>query len=338
MSTDLHPQSTPVHRAEALVAAPLSTLRNGDQAALEGFDPDSLRRRFRLSESIIHWLLLLCGLVSIATTVGILIVLGLESWHFFRLPEVSLSQFFTTTIWQPRIGEFGVLPLLSATLLTSAIAMCVALPLGLAAAIYLSEYATPRVRGALKPVLELLAGVPTVVYGYFALTFMTPLLRGIFGRDLVEIYNTLSAGLVIGILILPLVASMSEDALRAVPMNLREAAYGLGATKLETALRIVVPAALSGISAAFIVAVARAVGETMVVAIAAGAGPRLTLNPFVGAETITGHIARISGGDLSYNSIDYNSLFALALVLFLMTLLLNIISRRVMRRFRQVYQ
>jgi phosphate transport system permease protein len=209
--------------------------------------------------------------------------------------------------------------------------------MGLFAAIYLSEYARPKVRATLKPILELLAGIPTVVYGYFALTFVTPMLRGIFGDDVVQIYNTLSAGLVIGILTLPLVASMAEDALRAVPMSLREAALALGATRLETTLRIVLPAALSGITAAFIVAVSRAVGETMVVAIAAGAGPNLTLNPFQPAETITGHIARISGGDLSYNSIDYQSIFALALVLFLMTLVLNILSRWVMRRFREVY-
>lgn len=307
------------------------------QAASAGPGAD-LRRRVRISESIIHYVLLACGALSIMTTAGIMVVLGLESWRFFRLPDVSLGEFLTNTMWQPRIEQFGMMPLLNATLLTSFIAMCVALPLGLASAIYLSEYATPRVRAVLKPVLELLAGVPTVVYGYFALTLMTPLLRALFGVDVVEIYNTASAGIVIGILVIPLVASMSEDALRAVPMSLREAAFGLGATRLETALRVVVPAALSGISAAFIVAASRAVGETMVVAIAAGAGPKLTWNPFEGAETITGHIARISGGDLSYDSIDYQSIFALALVLFVMTLVLNVVSRQIMRRFRQEYQ
>jgi phosphate transport system permease protein len=177
-----------------------------------------------------------------------------------------------------------------------------------------------------------------VVYGYFALTFMTPILRGIFGRDVVEIYNTASAGIVIGILILPLVSSMSEDALTAVPRSLREAAYGLGATRLETAVKVVVPAAFSGIAAAFIVAVSRAIGETMIVAIAAGAGPSFTFNPFESAETMTGHIVRISGGDLSYNSIDYNSIFAIGLVLFFMTLTLNIISQRVVKRYREVYE
>lgn len=305
---------------------------------LERTNGDGLEKKWRPFESLIQGLLFFCGAVSVLTTLGIVIVLVYESWNFFILPEVTLLDYFTGTIWQPRIKEFGVLPLLSATLMTTAIAMCIALPLGLAVALYLSEYASPRRRATLKPILEILAGVPTVVYGYFALTLMTPLLRSIFGADVVGIYNTASAGIVIGILVLPLVASMSEDALRAVPAALREASYGLGATRLETALQVVVPAALSGITAAFIVAISRAVGETMIVAIAAGAGPNLTLNPFEGAETLTGHIARISGGDLSYNSIDYQSIFSLALVLFLMTLVLNVVSRRIMRRFRQEYQ
>jgi phosphate transport system permease protein len=298
----------------------------------------SLDKHFRPGEVIVQALLFACGIVSILTTIGIVTVLVYESWLFFTDNNVSVVEFFTNTVWQPRIGEFGVLPLLAATLQVSLIAMCVALPLGLASAIYLSEYASPRARATLKPVLELLAGVPTVIYGYFALTLMTPLLRAIFGVGVVNVYNMASAGIVIGILIIPLVASMSEDALRAVPQSLREAAYGLGATKFETATKIVVPAALSGVSAAFIVAVSRAVGETMVVAIAAGAGPNLTLNPFQAAETLTGHIARISSGDLSYDSADYQSIFALALVLFVMTLGLNIVSRQIMRRFREEYQ
>jgi phosphate transport system permease protein len=216
--------------------------------------------------------------------------------------------------------------------------MFVALPLGLFAAIYLSEYASPGMRGFVKPTLEVLAGIPTVVYGYFALTFMTPILRGIFGEDIVEIYNTASAGIVVGILIIPLVASMSEDALHAVPHSLREAAYSLGATKLETSVKVILPAALSGVTAAFIVAISRAVGETMIVALAAGAGPNFTFNPFESAETMAGHIVRISGGDLSYGSIDYDSIFAIGLMLFLMTLLLNIISGYVVRHFREVYE
>ena len=298
----------------------------------------SLDKQFRPGEGLIQAVLFACGAISILTTIGIVAVLVYESWLFFTDNDVSVVEFFTNTVWQPRIGEFGVLPLLAATLQVSLIAMCVALPIGLASAIYLSEYASPRARATLKPVLELLAGVPTVIYGYFALTLMTPFLRAVFGASTVNVYNMASAGIVIGILIVPLVASMSEDALRAVPQSLREAAYGLGATKFETATKIVVPAALSGISAAFIVAVSRAVGETMVVAIAAGAGPNLTVNPFEAAETLTGHIARISSGDLSYDSADYQSIFALALVLFVMTLGLNIISRQIMRRFREEYQ
>jgi phosphate transport system permease protein len=222
--------------------------------------------------------------------------------------------------------------------MTSAVAILVALPIGLSVAIYLSEYASDRARGILKPILEVLAGVPTVVYGYFALTFMTPLLRSLLGTDVVEIYNTASAGIVIGILIVPLISSMSEDALHAVPDSLRQAAYGMGATKLETAMKVVLPAAMSGITAAFIVSISRAIGETMIVAIAAGAGPKFTFNPFESAETMTGHIVRISGGDLSYDSIDYNSIFAIGLMLFVITLSLNIISRRIVARFREVYE
>ena len=249
----------------------------------------------------------------------------------------TIAEFFTNTNWIPAIGEFGVIPLINATLMTSTIAMLVALPLGIGAAVYLSEYAGPKVRSALKPALEVLAGIPTVVYGYFALTFMTPLLRAIFGAEIVNIYNTASAGVVVGILIIPLISSMSEDALHAVPQALREASYGLGATKLETVTKVVMPAALSGILAAFIVAISRAIGETMIVAIAAGAGPNFSFNPFDSAETMTGHIARISGGDLSYDSIDYNSIFAIGLTLFLMTFMLNVLSRVIISRFREAY-
>lgn len=255
-----------------------------------------------------------------------------------RAEQVTLWEFFGKTEWNPQIGKFGIWALVNATLMTSAIALTVALPLGLGVAIYLSEYATDRARAILKPILEVLSGVPTVVYGYFALTFMTPLLRSILGRDVVEIYNTASAGLVMGILILPIVSSMSEDALSAVPNGLREAAYALGATRLETALKVVVPAAFSGITAAFIVAASRAIGETMIVAVAAGAGPDFTFNPFRAAETMTGHIVRISGGDLSYNSLDYNSIFAIGLMLFFMTLSLNVVSQWIVKRFREEYE
>jgi phosphate transport system permease protein len=298
----------------------------------------SLRRKQRWGEMLITGLLYLCGIFSIVVTLGILYELGKEALLFFRMPEVNLLSVLTGTEWKPHVAKFGIWPLFTATLMTTFIAMCIAIPLGISVAVYLSEYASSRARNILKPVLEVLAGIPTIVYGYFALTFMTPILRGIFGRDVVQIYNTASAGLVIGILILPLIASMAEDALSAVPRSLREAAYGVGATRLEVALQVVLPAALSGIAAAIIVGISRAIGETMVVAVAAGAGPKFTFNPFVGAETITGHIVRISGGDLSYDSIDYNSIFALGLFLFLITLILNILSQFIVRRFREVYE
>jgi len=252
--------------------------------------------------------------------------------------RVTLREFLTRTQWNPQIGKYGIWALVNATLMTSVAALALALPLGLSVAIYLSEYASDRARSILKPVLEILSGIPTVVYGYFALTFMTPLLRALLGVNTVEIYNTASAGLVIGILILPMVSSMSEDALSAVPQSLRQAAYALGATRLETAVKVVVPAALSGITAAFIVAASRAIGETMIVAIAAGAGSNFTFNPFKAAETMTGHIVRISSGDISYDSIDYNSLFAIGLMLFIITLGLNILSQYIVRRFREVYE
>lgn len=308
-----------------------------------------LGRRRRPLEMLIQGFLFVAAAVSIVTTLGIVYELGKEALLFFRSGDVTLGEFLSSTTWQPAILDFGIWPLVLATIITSTIAMLVALPVGLATAIYLSEYATERARGVLKPILEVLAGIPTVVYGYFALTFMTPLLRSIFGAGVVEIFNDASAGIVVGILIIPLVASMAEDALHAVPMSLREAAHALGATKLETSLRVVLPAALSGIAAAFVVAISRAIGETMVVAIAAGAGPKnftfgedglfgYILNPFVAGETMTGHIVRISGGDLSYDSVDYNSIFAIGLTLFLLTLVLNMLSRRFVRRFREVYE
>ncbi len=310
-------------------AAPAS---DAERAAMD------LTKHRRIGEIIIEALLFIAGIISVFTTIGIVYVLLKEALGFFGTPEVTLLEFFTSTTWQPAIGDFGIWPLVTATLMVSTIAMLVALPLGLATAIFLSEYASEQTRGTVKPILEILAGIPTVVYGYFALTFMTPLLRRIFGEGTVQIFNTASAGIVVGILIIPLVTSLSEDALHAVPRSLREAAYGLGATKLETAMRIVVPAAMSGITAAFVVAISRAIGETMVVAIAAGAGPKFTINPFESAETMTGHIVRISGGDLSYDSIDYNSIFAIGLLLFVITLGLNIVSRRFVAHFREVYE
>jgi len=296
-----------------------------------------LRKKPRIGEGVIQTLLFFAGILSIFITLAIVYVLGKEAWLFFGSPDVTFAKFFGGTKWSPGIGQFGIWPLVTSTLVTSAIAMLVSLPLGLSAALYLSEYASPRARSALKPILEILAGIPTVVYGYFALLFMTPLLQKIFGER-VEVYNMASAGIVMGIMILPLISSMSEDALSAVPRALREGAYAMGATKFEASLQIVLPAALSGIGAAFILGISRAVGETMIVAVAAGAGPNFTFNPFQAAETMTGHIARISGGDLSYNSIDYNSLFAIALMLFLVTLVLNLISQKVVERFRERYE
>jgi phosphate transport system permease protein len=320
------------------MAEEVSVGAEGRAAARRAVGELNLRRRPRPGETIIQAILFACGALSVFTTIGIVLVLLREALSFFALPDVTVAGFFTTTKWQPSIGEYGILPLLTATLMTSLGAMLVALPLGLGAALYLSEYASPSRRARLKPILEVLAGVPTVVYGFFALTFMTPVLRAIFGAGNVQVYNTAAAGLVMGIMILPLIASMSEDALSAVPRALREGAYGLGATRLETATKVVLPAALSGIVAAFIVGVSRAVGETMIVALAAGAGPNLSLNPFEAAETMTGYIARISGGDISYGSIDYQSIFAVGLTLFVITLGFNLISGYVVRRFREVYE
>lgn len=297
-----------------------------------------LSKKSRPHETIIRAFLFACAAITVLTTLGIVVFLSQESLLFWTDPDLSLVEFFTSTDWQPVTGRFGVLPLLSATLMTSFIAILVAFPLGLMVAVYLSEYAPGRVRNTIKPILEVLAGIPTVVYGYFAVTFMTPLLQAIFGREIVQVYNTASAGLVMGILILPLVSSLAEDALSSVPRALRQGAYGMGATKMEVSMQVVVPAAFSGLAAAFIVALSRAVGETMIVALAAGAGANFTINPFEGAETLTGYIVRISGGDISYDSIDYNSIFALGLMLFVITLTLNIISRRIVKKYREVYE
>jgi phosphate transport system permease protein len=302
------------------------------------FRPLDLKKKLRPGESVIQSLLFISGVLSIFITVAIVYELGKEALLFFNNPDVTMAKFLGTTRWQPGVGLFGIWPLVTSTLITSVIAIFVSLPLGLAAALFLSEYATPKARATLKPILEVLAGIPTVVYGYFALLFMTPLLQSIFGKQTVEVYNMASAGIVMGIMILPLISSMSEDALSAVPRALREGAYAMGATKFETSIQVVLPASLSGVGAALIVGISRAIGETMIVAIAAGSGPNFTFNPFKAAETMTGHIARISGGDLSYNSIDYTSLFAVALMLFLVTLVLNLISQVVVERFREKYE
>jgi phosphate transport system permease protein len=289
----------------------------------------------RRPERLIEILLFLCAALSVGTTVGIIAVLAIETLAFFR--EVPVAEFLTGTEWTPLFAtkRFGVLPLVLGTLLVSAIAMVVAVPTGLLSAIYLSEYAPDRLRRVVKPVLEILAGVPTVVYGFFALTFVTPLLQrwvpGLSG------FNALSPGIVMGLMILPLVSSLAEDAMRAVPRGLREAAYALGATRMQTAVQVVVPAAFSGITAAFILAASRAIGETMIVAIAAGQQPRLTINPLVPLETMTAYIVQVSLGDTPQGTLEYRTIFAVGMLLFLMTLVLNLVSSWLRARFREEY-
>jgi phosphate transport system permease protein len=288
----------------------------------------------KAGETFIESFLLLAALSSVAITVGIVGVLVYESWTFFQ--AVSFIDFLTDTQWTPLFSEahYGILPLLSGTLVTTALALLVALPLGTITAIYLSEYAPPRFREVIKPFLELLTAVPTVVYGYFALLFVTPLLQRIWPE--LPGFNMLSAGLVMGIMIIPYVTSVSEDALRAVPMDLREGSYAMGATKLQTALGVVVPSAISGIAAAYVLGVSRAVGETMVVAIAAGMQPTFTLNPLEPAETITAYIVQVSLGDLPHGSLGYQTIFAAGLTLLLMTLVFNIAGHVLRRRFRRM--
>jgi phosphate transport system permease protein len=291
----------------------------------------------RLREGPIYAFLFLCALVSIVTTVGIVLVLFEETASFFG--EVSLTEFLTGTEWTPLFTEkhFGVLPLLNATLLIAFMAMLVAVPMGLLAAIYLSEYARPSVRGIVKPILEVLAGIPTIIYGYFALTFITPdVLRGLFGGS-VQGANALAASLAMSVMILPLVSSLSEDAMRAVPQALREGAYGLGANRFEVATRVVFPSALSGIIAACILAASRAVGETMIVAIAAGLQPNLSWNPFEGMATMTAYIVQVSLGETPRGTIEYSTIFAIGMMLFLSTLVLNILAQWLLARFREEY-
>ena len=286
-------------------------------------------------EFLIEWALLVCALLSIGTTVGIIVVLAVETIAFFR--EVSIVEFLLGTEWTPLFAtpRFGVLPLVVGTTLVSLIAMIVSLPMGLLSAIYLSEYADPRIRRSIKPVLEILAGVPTVVYGYFALLFVTPVLQR-FIPDLAG-FNALGPGIVMGIMILPLVSSLAEDAMQAVPRGLREGSYALGATRMQTSLRVVVPAAFSGITAAFILAASRAIGETMIVAIAAGQQPRLTWNPLVPIETMTAYIVQVSMGDTPQGTLEYRTIFAVGALLFLSTFVLNLASAWLRERFREEY-
>ena len=312
-----------------------------------GVHPDAGSRlrpaRPRWGERVVMALLWACGAISILTTVGIVAVLFVDAAAFFRNPFVSFTEFLTDTAWRP-FGDpelegfrYGILPLINGTLLVTVIAVAIAVPLGLASAAYLSEYAPERVRRVLKPILEVLAGVPTIVLGYFALTFMTPVLRNVFGVDVVNIFNAASAGIVMGIMITPTVASLSEDAMGSVPGALREGAYGLGATKRHVVLRIVFPAAISGIVAAVILAIGRAIGETMIVAVAAGNLPTMTVNPFDQIQTMTAYIVQAVQGEAPRGSLTYQSIFAVGAMLFVLTFALNLLAQAFVRRYRQEY-
>lgn len=290
----------------------------------------------KYKELAIEKFLLFSALVTILTTAGIVLVLAIEAFKFFS--EVSIIEFFTDTEWTPlfTIKRYGILPLLSGTFLTSFIAIGVALPIGLAIAVYLSEYAPKKFRNFIKPALELLAAVPTVVYGFFALTVVTPFLQQIIPG--MSGFNSLSAGIVMGIMIIPIISSLSEDALNAVPYSLREAAYGMGSTRLQTAFKVAVPAASSGIVVSIILAISRAIGETMIVAIAAGQQPRLTANPLVPIETLTAYIVQVSLGDVQHDSLEYRTIFAAGITLFVFTFALNNISHWVKNKYREEYE
>jgi len=303
----------------------------------ETFVSDRLaRRKLRhVQERIIEFMLFLAACVSVATTVGIVLILVKESIVFFQ--HVSIWDFLTDTQWTPLFSDahYGILPLLSGTLVSSMVALMVAIPLGTIIAIYLSEFAPFTVREVAKPFLELLSGVPTIVYGYFALLFVTPILQFFFPS--LSGFNLLSAGLVMGIMIVPTVSSVSEDAMRAVPMALREGSYAMGATRFQTAVRVVTPAAISGIAAAYILGVSRAVGETMILAVAAGMQPNLTWNPMEPAATITAYIVQVALGDLPHGSIGYQTIFAAGLTLALLTLMFNLLGHILRKRYRQAY-
>lgn len=299
--------------------------------------------RSRLGEKIILKVLFACGAVSILTTIGLIGVLLVESSVFFRSEFVSVTEFLTGTRWTPfgnpesATFHVGVLPLVNGTLLVTAIAMVVAVPLGLAAAIYLAEYARPRIRSVLKPTLEVLAGIPTVVLGYFALTFFTPeVLRALFGND-VQIFNAASAGIVMGVMIVPTIASLSEDALTAVPQALREGSYGMGATRWTTVRSVLLPASLSGIVAAILLGFGRAIGETMIVAIAAGNLPAMTASPFDQIQTMTAYIVQAVTGEAPRGSLTFQSIFAVGLLLFALTFVLNLLAQLFVRRYREQY-
>ena len=312
-----------------------STTSRGQRPSPE---PVSLRSsRPRRGEKLAYGFLVTAAGVSILTTLGIVLSLVIPALQFFR--EVSVTEFLTGTSWTPRFTEkgYGVLPLITGTLWTTGIALALSIPIGLGAAIYLSEYASPRIRKIFKPTLELLAGVPSVVYGLFAVAFVGPIvLNGWLGIE-VGTFSVLAAGLVLGVMIIPTVASLAEDAMTAVPRSLREASYGLGANRMRTVLRVVFPAAISGIAAAIVLGLSRAVGETMIVAMAAGSQAKMVTNPLEGGQTMTGFIASAALGDSVQGSLQYNTLFAVGLTLFVITLFINIISIRLVNRFREIY-
>lgn len=313
--------------------------------SLDANDPGLWSCHSRLSslrEVAVSAFLLLCATITILTTIGIIVVLGVETVAFFQTSKVGLFEFLGGTELKPDNDppSFGILPLIWGTFVVAAGSSCIALPIGLLSAIYLSEYAPRGVRAALKPTLELLAGIPTIVYGYLALLLVTPLLKALFDPWGIRVwtFNALSACIVVGVMIIPMVSSLSEDVLSAVPRGLREAGYGLGATKFEVSTRIVLPAGLSGVVASFILALSRAIGETMAVVLAAGMRPQITLNPLVPIETMTTYIVAVTNGEAAYGSPEYLSLFAVGMALFAMTLILNILSGLVLRRYREVYQ
>jgi phosphate transport system permease protein len=310
-----------------------------------GDDADLWSGHSRLSafyETTVTVGLVLCALITILTTVGIILVLGVQSFEFFAASKVGIFEFLLGPQLRPEASppRFGILPLIWGTFMIAAGSSMIALPIGLLSAIFLSEYAPRRLRGVLKPMLELLAGIPTIVYGYIALLLVTPTLKAALEPlgARVETFNVLSACIVVGVMIIPMVSSLSEDVLGAVPRGLREAAYGLGATRFEVSTRIVLPAALSGVVASFILAISRAVGETMAVVLAAGSRPQISLNPLTSAETMTAYIVAVTGGEASYGSPEYLSLFAVGLTLFAITMLLNVVSGFVLRHYREVYQ
>ena len=290
----------------------------------------------RIKEKMIEGVMMLCSFVTILTTISIIIILAVDTFKFFG--EVSVIEFFTDTQWTPLFSDkhFGILPLLTGTLLTTCIAIVFAVPVGLTIAVYLNEYASPRFTAVVKPILEILAAIPTVVYGFFALQFVTPLLQSFIPG--LRGFNALSPGLVMGVMIIPYITSLSEDALRAVPKSLREASYGMGATKLQTAFRVMIPAASSGILVSIILAVSRALGETMIVAIAAGQEPNLTFNPLESVETITTYIVQVSMGDVPQDSLEYRTIFAAGMTLFVFTFILNNISFWLRKKYQNQYE